>query len=162
VVLILDVCHSGVAATTDAASTSGGPGSDLQAKTGGKGLSRTRNFDVDTVSPGGGQAILCSSLADQISWESKQYQNSVFTRRLINALKMESAATKPTHVYERLRKEVELEVLSDRGEVQTPVLNMKSWRGGDPALAARPATNPGLAPASGNTAPRKLRAKHAQ
>lgn len=122
IVLIMDVCHSGAA-------TSGGE----------KGLTRENNFDIENLKPGTGQAILCSSLADQVSWESKQYENSVFTHRLIESLK-QSGKTPLTQAYTKLRSEVESEVLRDRGELQTPVLNMQSWNGTDPILSVTPAS----------------------
>ena len=69
VVLILDVCHSGSAAQ------------------GGKALIRIPGMvDLTKVAIGSGQMMLCSSLAEQVSWESKNYENSVFTRRLMEAL----------------------------------------------------------------------------
>ncbi len=127
VVLVLDVCHSGAAAD-DA-----------------KGLSREREFDVAKLSIGEGQAILCSSLAEQISWESKKYHNSVFTRRLIEGLRSKGDGTKLTDAYEFMRDKVETEVLRDRGEEQTPVLNMKSWAGEEPVLSISPSSpRPGL------------------
>lgn len=128
VVLIMDVCHSGSA--IDSA--------------GEKGLVR-QGFDVSKVTMGSGQAVLCSSLADQISWESKSYPNSVFTRRLIEALRSKGDKTKLTEAYQLLKDKVESEVLRDRGEEQTPVLNMKAWTGGEPMLGATPSNpRPGL------------------
>lgn len=127
VVLLMDVCHSGSAIDT-----------------GEKGLVR-QGFDVAQLNMGTGQAVLCSSLADQISWESKSYPNSVFTRRLIEALRLKGDKTTLTQAYEHLKDKVESEVLRDRGEEQTPVLNMKTWSGGDPALGVEPSTpRPGL------------------
>lgn len=128
VVLVIDVCHSGAA-------TAGGD----------KGLTRENNFDVENLKAGLGQAVLCSSLADQVSWESKQYENSVFTRRLIEGLKQRGDRTSLSEAYAHVKNEVESEVLRDRGELQTPVLNMKSWSGADPVLSVTPASpRPGM------------------
>lgn len=128
VVLIMDVCHSGSAIDGS----------------GDKGLVR-QGFDVSKITMGTGQAVLCSSLADQVSWESKSYPNSVFTRRLIEALRSKGDKTKLGEAYEHLRDKVESEVLRDRGEEQTPVLNMKTWTGGEPILGASPSNpRPGL------------------
>lgn len=131
VVLVLDVCHSGAASSGE------------------KGLSRESNFDVENIKVGTGQAVLCSSLADQVSWESKQYENSVFTRRLIEGLKQRGGSSSLSEAYAHMRSEVESEVLRDRGELQTPVLNMRSWAGADPILSAKPTSpRPGLASGS--------------
>jgi tetratricopeptide (TPR) repeat protein len=127
VVLIMDVCHGGAAA----------PGE--------KGLTRTAGLDLDQLNIGNGQAILCSSLADQVSWESKNYQNSVFTRRLLEALESNGDKTTLTEAYLSLRDAVESEVLRDRGELQTPVLNKKQWQGGDAVISVQPTRpRPGL------------------
>lgn len=126
VVLILDVCHSASAA-------------------GDKGLTRSAAFDIDKVTLGTGQAVLCSSLADQVSWESKSYPNSVFTRNLIQALSQQNASCPLSSAYEQLKESVESEVLRERGEMQTPVLNITSWLGTDPILGVLPAKpRPGL------------------
>lgn len=131
VVLLLDVCHSGAATGAD----------------GEKGITRANNFDVEQTNFGVGQAVLCSSLGDQVSWESKRYENSVFTHRLIEALAEHGSLTPLSQAYAHARSEVESEVLRDRGEVQTPVLNLKGWQGGDPILSVTPVSpRPGLKP----------------
>jgi tetratricopeptide (TPR) repeat protein len=127
VVMILDVCHGGAA--SDAS----------------KGLVRSNGVDLDGLTLGKGQAVLCSSLADQLSWESKTYQNSVFTRRLIEALSAEGEKTTLQTAYKQLRDSVESEVLRDRGQLQTPVLNQKLWSGADAMLCVKPTKpRPGL------------------
>lgn len=126
VVLILDACHSGAA-------------------TGGnKGLVRASNINAEEVMQGTGQLVICSSKPDQVSWESKQYPNGVFTHRLIEALSLKGPQTELGDAYDRLRENVQQEVLHDRGELQTPVL-MSLWEGQNLLLAAPPA-NPGPAP----------------
>lgn len=128
VVLVMDVCHSGAATAS-----------------GEKGLTRDNNFDVENFKVGAGQAVLCSSLADQVSWESKQYENSVFTRRLIEGLRKRGDQTSLADAYAHLRSEVGSEVLRDRGELQTPVLNMKAWTGASPVLSVSPVSpRPGM------------------
>jgi tetratricopeptide (TPR) repeat protein len=122
VVMILDVCHGGAAAPDSS-----------------KGINRKNGVDVTELSLGTGQAVLCSSLADQVSWESSKYQNSVFTRRLIEALSVNGDKTTLKSAYDYLRDAVESEVLRDRGEVQTPVLNEKQWTGADAVLSVIPA-----------------------
>ncbi len=120
VVLILDVCHSGAVASAE------------------KGLTRADGFDVQKMAIEKGQAVLCSSLSDQISWESKNYQNSVFTRKLIESLHRKGDKTKLGEAYAFLKDDVESEVLRDRGELQTPVLNEAGWRGEDAVLSVIP------------------------
>ena len=120
VVLVLDVCHSGAAAE------------------GGKGLSRVTLVDPTELKIGTGQMVLCSSMAEQVSWESKTYENSVFTRRLIEALQTEEQKTSLLEAYKRLKTLVESEVLRDRANLQTPVLYSKGWTGSDPILGVKP------------------------
>jgi uncharacterized caspase-like protein len=128
VVMILDVCHGGAAASDSS-----------------KGLVRTTGVDVNGLALGTGQAVLCSSLADQLSWESRNYQNSVFTRRLIEALSKDGDKTTLKSAYDYLRDAVESEVLRDRGQMQTPVLNEKQWSGSDAVLSVIPTKpRPGL------------------
>lgn len=116
VVLIIDACHSGAADTA-------------------KGLTRVGNIDSAALSQGTGQLIICSSMPNQVSWESKRYQNGVFTHQLIEALR----AGKPTlsQAFERLKESVQTEVLQDRSELQTAVLKSK-WKGNDLIISAPP------------------------
>ncbi|MBA4073605.1 MAG: hypothetical protein C0508_01105 [Cyanobacteria bacterium PR.023] len=124
VVLIIDACHSGAADTA-------------------KGLTRVGNIDSAALSQGTGQLIICSSMPNQVSWESKRYQNGVFTHQLIEALR----AGKPTlsQAFERLKESVQTEVLQDRSELQTAVLKSK-WKGNDLIISAPP-TKPRQLPA---------------
>ncbi|MBS1989632.1 MAG: tetratricopeptide repeat protein [Cyanobacteria bacterium SZAS LIN-3] len=119
VILILDVCHSGSAAQ------------------GSKSLNRMPGMGLEEkyLKIGSGQMIICSSSADQVSWESKNYENSVFTRKLMEALQTSKDKTTLMEAYKRLKVLVETEVLRDRGDLQTPVLWNKTWHGKDPVLA---------------------------
>lgn len=121
VVLIIDACHSG-AANPDS-----------------KGLERKGNFDSTALAQGTGQLIICSSMPNQVSWESKRYANGVFTRQLIEALR-----SKPTltlgQAFNKLKDSVQSEVLQDRSELQTAVLKSK-WRGSD-LIISTPPTKP--------------------
>lgn len=126
VVVILDACHSGAA--SDA-----------------KGITRASNVDAIQMAQGTGQLVICSSTKDEVSWESKQYQNSVFTRTLIDGLKKNGAQTKFGDALTFLKDEVQRQVLAERGAMQTPVVVTK-WKGQDLMLAAVPsAPRPGLA-----------------
>lgn len=138
VVVFLDVCHSGAAADAkQSASGDGGADGDAnQNKEGGKGLRRAQGFDVMTMAPAGqNQIFVCSSLANQLSWESKKYNNSVFTRQLINSLNCQGGKTTLSQAFWDMRNKVEEEVLDDRHEEQTPVMK-RSWNGDDLQLAA--------------------------
>jgi len=119
IVIILDACNSGAAQAG-----------------GGKGLVRGANFDISSLA-GQGEIILSSSSSDQRSWESKRYENGVFTRKLIEALNIVGASTPLTQAYDSLRSQVEAEVRFDRQASQTPVLH-KNWQGKELAILAPP------------------------
>src|SRR5262249_28408625 len=108
VVVIIDACHSGSANPA-------------------KGLRRAGNVDSNALLQGTGQLVICSSQPNQVSWESKRYENGVFTHQLIAAFRSKSSASL-AQVFDRLRDSVQTEVLEDRGELQTPVLKSK-WEG---------------------------------
>lgn len=137
VVVILDVCHSGSAGdeTKKAADDVDDEDDSAASDSASKGLVRSAKLDVGGLKVGSGQVILCSSLAEQVSWESKNYPNSVFTRRLIESLQCKGKDTTLNQAFAQLRTSVGAEVLSDRGMVQTPNIFNKTWTGGDPVLA---------------------------
>lgn len=122
VVIVLDACHSGAA----------NPES--------KGLTRHANVNVDEVVAGTGQLVISSSLPNQVSWESKQRQNSVFTAFLMEALKKNGKDTTLGEAFRFMKDRVQEEVLRERGVLQTPILKSK-WEGKDLRLAA-PASDP--------------------
>lgn len=120
IMLVLDACNSGAAAAT-----------------GGKGIVRGQNFDLETI-VGEGVVVLSSSSADQRSWESMRYPNGVFTRRLIEALQAKGTATSIDDAFKVLCESVEQEVKYDRKTFQTPVFRSK-WKGPELVLAVMPA-----------------------
>lgn len=120
-VIILDACHSG--AVSD-------PGQ--------KGIVRQGNLDAEEIALGTGQLVICSSDTNQISWESKRYQNSVFTKNLISALQVEGDKTALSKAFLALKDNVATEVRRDRGAQQTPVLKGK-WQGDELVIAVPPA-----------------------
>ncbi len=120
VMVLLDACHSGVAAPSS------------------KGLARAANVNVDTIVQGTGQLVLSSSSPEQRSWESKRYQGSVFTKHLIDGLRKNGKLTKLGDAYTFLNEEVQREVMRDRGVLQNPVMKSK-WEGSDLILGAPPA-----------------------
>jgi uncharacterized caspase-like protein len=133
VILIMDVCHSGAASN------------------GAKGLSREK-FNTDKITVGAGQAIICSSAPEQVSWESKNYQNSVFTRKLIEALKRPGSNLDTAYDY--LKEQVYAEVMQDRHKVQTPLYFSRAWQGPPPVLAV-----PVAAPVNTKLGPSGAKAK---
>jgi hypothetical protein len=119
VVLVVDACHSGAANPA-------------------KGLTRIGNFDSDSLLLGTGQLIICSSEPSQVSWESKRYENGVFTHQLIQALREKGGKVPLAEAFEKLKDSVVSEVLKDRGELQSPVMKTH-WSGKDLILSAPPA-----------------------
>ncbi|MBS1990469.1 MAG: caspase family protein [Cyanobacteria bacterium SZAS LIN-3] len=120
VVVVLDACHSGAA------------------EAGGKGISYKGNVDADFVAQGTGQLVISSSSPSQVSWESKAYQNSIFTRCLIDALRKNGTATTLGEAFQTMRDQVQEQVLRERGVLQTPVLKSK-WKGSDLRISTPPA-----------------------
>jgi len=119
VVIILDACHSG-AASADA-----------------KGLFRSGNVDAAAVATGTGQLVIASSQPNQASWEGKNYANGVFTHYLIESLRMKNNQAKLGEAFQNLKENVQLEVLRDRGILQTPEMKSK-WQGDDLVLSVEP------------------------
>lgn len=126
VVIILDACHSG-SASAEA-----------------KGLVRTSNVDAADIAQGTGQLVIASSKPDQVSWEGRTYQNSVFTRSLIEALQSKGEKTTLGDAFDYMQEKVQDEVLRDRGVLQTPVMKSQ-WKGTGLELAITPSKpRPGL------------------
>lgn len=118
VVLILDACNSGAATTAS------------------KGLYRAVNFDPDAIA-GTGQIVISSSSAEQRSWESKRYQNGVFTRNLIDTLS--DGKTDIISSFDNLKDKVQSEVRFDRQAFQTPSMSSK-WEGDPLIISAKPSS----------------------
>lgn len=121
VLLVLDACHSG---------SVGGEG---------KGISRTGNFDAAALAEGSGQMVICSSKPDEQSWESKRYDNGVFTKNLLDGLRTGGATVPVAKIFASAQEAIQNEVREDHpGARQTPVLHSK-WTGNDLLLAVKPA-----------------------
>lgn len=118
-VMLLDACHSGAAVQGE------------------KGLVRAGNFDINSIT-GSGQLVISSSSPAQTSWESKRYENGVFTRKLIDAMQVNGQSTRVSDAYKALKDGVEQEVRFDRVSEQTPLM-LSKWKGQDLALCAIPA-----------------------
>ncbi len=127
VVIFLDACHSGATTTTGGA----------------KGLFRS-GVDAAEVAAGSGQLVITSSKDDQVSWESKSTTNSVFTEKLIAALRSKGGQATLGQIYDSLKDQVQNTVLRERGVLQTPLMKSE-WKGNDLILASKPANpQPGL------------------
>ncbi len=121
VLLVLDACHSGGITPV------------------GKGITRTANFDVAPIAMGSGQMVISSSEPDQQSWESKRYQNGVFTKRLLEAMRGSEGQVPISKAFEDAAVMVQREVKEDYpGMRQKPVMNSK-WRGDNLVIAIKPA-----------------------
>lgn len=119
VLLVLDACHSGSI--------------DPNAK----GIVRSANFDAAELAEGSGQLVICSSKPDEQSWESKRYENGVFTRNLLAALRSTPNANL-SEAFSKMQALVQDEVREDHpGARQTPVINSK-WSGNQLAIAVPP------------------------
>ena len=128
VLVILDACHSGSA----------------KAKTGKKGIVRQGNFNPASFPMGKGIILVCSSEPSQVSWESKRYDNGVFTKQLIDGFKYRGKYTKLGEAFKLMQKQVQQEVLNDRGELQSPVIK-SAWKGDDIIIASKPLSpRPGI------------------
>ncbi len=121
VLLVMDACHSG---------SVGGEG---------KGISRTGNFDAAALAEGSGQMVICSSKPDEQSWESKRYDNGVFTKNLLDGLRTGGETIPVAKIFANAQEAIQNEVREDHpGARQTPVLHSK-WTGNDLLLAVKPA-----------------------
>lgn len=119
VLLVLDACHSGSI--------------DPNAK----GLVRSANFDADSLAEGSGQLVICSSKPDEQSWESRRYDNGVFTKNLLSALRS-GPNTTLGDAFNKMQQLVADEVREDHpGVRQTPVMNSK-WSGNELIIAVQP------------------------
>jgi uncharacterized caspase-like protein/tetratricopeptide (TPR) repeat protein len=133
-VIIMDACHSGAAVDASGA----------------KGLFRVNNVSADEVFQGTGQLVICSSQPSQVSWESKRYNNGVFTHYLLEGLRKNGNTTKIAEAATYMRDRVQDEVLKDRGELQTPVMRSK-WEGNDLIVAVPPTEVRSGTPDDGST-----------
>ncbi len=104
VVLVLDACHSGNVSEEN------------------KGLVREANLNAQQLAHETGRLIVSSSEPSQMSWESKDRSNGVFTHFLIEGLKHEGEQTTLADAFGYMKEKVQEEVLADRGAMQTPVM----------------------------------------
>lgn len=110
ILIVLDACHSGAA--------------DPNAR----GLDFQSAIDIDKFSIGRGNIILTSSQPDEISWESTQYPNGIFTKRLIDCLTKNPSIIKS---FPELKNSVANDVRHEFGKFQTPHIKADGWEGKD-------------------------------
>lgn len=113
VVVIMDACHSGSAKADD-----------------------RLKIDADNIANESGQAVICSSLPEEVSWESKQYSNSVFTHHLMDGFKCKGVKTSISETFAYAKDHVVQEVWNDRKSKQTPIMK-STWAKADLAIAAQ-------------------------
>lgn len=129
VLIVLDTCYSGSAI----------PGS--------RALVRNTNFDLSQVKLGRGHLVISSSSPGERSWESKRYQNGVFTHQLIDALRAKNKTIDVKEAFEKMRKKVTWEVKCDYGKKQNPQFG-GDWKGSDLILSVPPSNPRSLGPQS--------------
>ena len=120
--IVLDTCYSGSAV----------PGA--------RGLVRNSNFDISQLKLGSGHLVISSSSPGERAWESKRYNNGVFTRQLIEALRLSNHSIGIKDAFKTLKQKVTWEVKCDRKKAQTPQFG-GSWQGSELVISV-PAQSP--------------------
>lgn len=126
--VIMDTCYSGA----------GIPGS--------RGLDESGNFDLSQLAQGSGHMFLTSSSPAQRSWESRVSENGVFTKYLIQNLKLTKGNV--SNAFEKLQHDVSWEVKNAYNQQQQPQTG-GTWEGKELILNAipvspRPILNPDI------------------
>lgn len=117
VLIVLDACHAGAA------------------ETGSKSVYVMPKLNVETVMQGTGQLVIASSSADQVSFDSSEYKNGIFTHNLIAGLRKYPDLKR---AFNYTKTAVESESIKDFGKAQTPVLKDANWKGSSLILGAPP------------------------
>jgi tetratricopeptide (TPR) repeat protein len=115
--IVMDTCYSGA----------GVPGA--------RGLDEVGNFDAKALAQGSGHLVMTSSSPSQRSWESKVTENGVFTKYLIQNLKLTKGHVKNS--FEKLKSDVGWEVQNAFNQQQHPQIGGE-WEGKDLILNAIP------------------------
>ena len=115
VVLILDTCHSGAA------------------EAGSKGF--VQPFDITDLVQGTGQLIIASAEASQTAHDSLRYENGIFTKHLMDALRQNK---RMRDAFEYTKVKTNDEALADFRRAQTPILKDAKWEGADLKIGAPP------------------------
>ena len=117
VLIVLDACHAGAA------------------ETGSKSVFIMPKMNVEMVMQGSGQLLIASSSANQVSYDSSEYQNGIFTHNLIAGLRKYPDLKR---AFEYTKSGVEADSIKQFGQSQTPVLKDSDWKGSSLILAAPP------------------------
>ena len=128
VLIVMDTCFSGA----------GVPGA--------RGLDEVANFDAAQIALGSGHLVMTSSSPSERSWESKVSPNGVFTKYLIQNLRLTNGNVKNS--YDKLKDDVGWEVKNAFNQPQHPQIG-GDWEGKELILNAvpvspRPNLNPDL------------------
>lgn len=128
VIIVMDTCYSGA----------GVPGA--------RGLDESANFDAAKIAQGFGHLVIASSAPNERSWESKVTANGVFTKYLLQNLRLTRGNIEAA--FEKMKNDVSWEVQNAYNQSQSPQLGGK-WEGqklilSAPASAPRPILNPDL------------------
>lgn len=118
--IVLDTCYSGYAAK------------------GARGGEAAANFSARELAQGTGHMVVCSSGPDERSWESRTYQNGVFTHNLIDSLRTIGRASGIKAAFAHMKEKVEWEVQRDEGQSQSPQIG-GHWQGEDLKINVPPA-----------------------
>ncbi|MBP7863955.1 caspase family protein [bacterium] len=115
--IVMDTCYSGA----------GVPGA--------RGFDEVGNFDAKALAQGSGHLVMTSSSPSQRSWESKVTPNGVFTKYLIQNLKLTKGHVQNS--FEKLKSDVGWEVQNAFNQKQNPQIGGE-WEGKDLILNAIP------------------------
>lgn len=118
--IVMDTCYSGA----------GVPGA--------RGVDAGGNFDVAKLALGSGHLVMTSSSPSERSWESKVTPNGVFTKYLVQNLKLTKGHVKNS--FDKLKDDVGWEVQNAFNQQQHPQIGGE-WEGNELILNAIP-TNP--------------------
>jgi len=105
-IVVLDTCYSGAASLS--------PFLEQDTK------ERHENIDPTMLVTGAQQLVLSSSSPKELSWESKRYQNGVFTHNLMSMLSQHIRSRSLQNEFEGLIQAVQSEVQKDDGVTQVP------------------------------------------
>lgn len=115
--IVMDTCYSGA----------GVPGA--------RGVDAGANFDADLLAQGSGHLVMTSSSPSERSWESKVTPNGVFTKYLIQNLKLTKGNVKNS--FDKLKDDVGWEVQNAFNQQQHPQIGGQ-WQGKEMILNALP------------------------